>query len=355
MMKQARRLHGWRASLAAPVGAAAVVGRLRGVRACAGTQCPDCRSRHPAECHGTVVAVAAVGQAVPAERRRSSSHRTRTRAAKQLHARLAYARLTGTYDPELLTALYECSIPYLGVVRDVLQPHSDQLATSLWDTLHNAGEPAGKRFRAGVALATYATESEQWSADDYALLAEQLVQENPIHQPQLWQDLLPVSAEADSRPGEAVRQPGLPESQQIGAANALASFARDDGPRLARLLTTATAAQYEILYPLVSSWPDGTAKAVLADVVARQPADNLSQTDRVALGQRRAGAAISLLRLGEVEKSSRRVPDPGRPGVAHPVRASLPGSGCDGQGTCATACAQATRRAQPLRAAAGPG
>ena len=78
------------------------------------------------------------------------------------------------------------------MVRDVLQPHSDQLATSLWDTLHNAGEPAGKRFRAGVALATYATESEQWSADDYALLAGQLVKENPIHQPQLWQDLRPV-------------------------------------------------------------------------------------------------------------------------------------------------------------------
>ena len=77
----------------------------------------------------------------------------------------------------------------------------------------------------------------------------------------------------------------------------------DDGPRLAHLLTTATAAQYEILYPLVSGWPDGTTKAVLADVVVDKPTANLSETDRVALGQRRAGAAISLLRLGEVAKS----------------------------------------------------
>ena len=65
----------------------------------------------------------------------------------------------------------------------------------------------------------------------------------------------------------------------------------------------ANTVQYPILYPLVSSCPDKTAKTVLSDVVARQPADNLPQKDRVALGQQRAGAAISLLRLGEVEKS----------------------------------------------------
>ena len=106
-----------------------------------------------------------------------------TQRREQLHARLAYAGLTGAYDPELLTALYDCSIPYLSVVRDVLQPHSDQLATSLWDTLHDTGKPADRRFRAGLALATYATESEHWSAEDYALLAGQLVKENPIHQP----------------------------------------------------------------------------------------------------------------------------------------------------------------------------
>ena len=37
--------------------------------------------------------------------------------------------------------------------------------------------------------------------------------------------------------------------------------------------------------------------------MAEQPTDELTEAQRVALGQRRAGAAISLLRLGEVEKS----------------------------------------------------
>jgi serine/threonine protein kinase/formylglycine-generating enzyme required for sulfatase activity len=221
----------------------------------------------------------------------------------QLHARLAQSALTGTYDPELLTALYESGIPYLGVVRDALQPHSDQLATALWDTLHNAGDSAGKRFRAGLALATYATASEHWSAADYALLAGQLVKENPIHQPQLWHSLQPLAPRLIPDLERLFANQQLPESQQIGAANALAVFGRDDGPRLARLLTTATAAQYEILYPLVSGWPDGTAKAVLGDIVVKQPTDDLPQPDRVARGRQRAGAAISLLRLGEVAKS----------------------------------------------------
>ena len=145
--------------------------------------------------------------------------------------------------------------------------------------------------------------TEQWMHEDFALLAGQLVKENPIHQPQLWTHLMPLSAKLIPDLETLFANLELPETQQINAANALAVFAREDGPRLAHLLTTATAAQYEILYPLVSGWPDGTAKAVLADVVVDKPSANLSQTERVALGQRRAGAAISLLRLGEVAKS----------------------------------------------------
>ena len=221
---------------------------------------------------------------------------------EQLHARLAYARLTGTYDPELLTGLYEGSLPYLGVIRDVLQPHSDQLATTLWDTLHDANKPAGPALCAGFALATYATDSTEWSAEDYSLMAGQLVQENPIHQPQLWQGLQPLARRLIPELERLFANQGLPESQQISAANALAVFASDDGPRLTRLLTTATAAQYPFLYPRVSNWSDGTAKAVLGDIAVEQPTDNLSENDRMALGQRRANAAVTLLRLGEREQ-----------------------------------------------------
>ena len=58
-----------------------------------------------------------------------------------------------------------------------------------------------------------------------------------------------------------------------------------------------------MLYPVVSQRPDETAEDLLARTVAEPPADGLSDDERVALGRRRAGAAISLLRLGDVKLS----------------------------------------------------
>ncbi len=222
---------------------------------------------------------------------------------EQLHARLAYADATGTYDPRILDALYQCDTRYVSVVRDVLEPHREQVTSSLWDTLHNTSQPDNQRFRAGVALAQYAPDSEHWSAPDFAFLARQLVMENPIHQPLLWPSLQPVSRRLIPELEKLFAYPGLPETQQIGAANALAVYCRDDGHRLARLLADATPGQYKTLFPLVSDWSDGTVKSVLSELVDARPTEDLTQQERVALGRQRAGAAISLLRLGEVKKS----------------------------------------------------
>ena len=61
--------------------------------------------------------------------------------------------------------------------------------------------------------------------EDYALLAGQLVKENPIHQPLLWTHLMPLSAKLFPDLEKLFANRELPESQQIGAANALAVFA----------------------------------------------------------------------------------------------------------------------------------
>ena len=202
-------------------------------------------------------------------------------------------------------------------------------------------QPAGPAISRGLALATFATESEHWSAEDYALLAGQLVKENPIHQPLLW----PSSAAAGPRL--------VPELEKIFANQRTAGEPADRcsqlpwrslpammRPRLARLLTTAQLPPSTRSYIRWCRVADGTAKSVLARLVAGQPADDLSETDRVALGQRRAGAAISLLALGEVEKSSRCVSNPGRPGIAHAVRASLPRSRRDRAANSCEVCAR---------------
>jgi hypothetical protein len=91
------------------------------------------------------------------------------------------------------------------------------------------------------------------------------------------------------------------ESHQLAAANALGDFAAKDAVRLARLLSGATRGQYEILYSLVAEARDPTAREFLVQLVREAPAADLPQLERVALGQRRAGAAITLLRQGERE------------------------------------------------------
>ncbi len=222
---------------------------------------------------------------------------------RQLHARIGLMALTRAYDPELAAELYVCKVPYIGVIRDVLEPHREQLIGTFWTTLHDDLLPSRERFRAGVVLASYASESDLWSEDDYRLLAWQLVRENPIYQPVLWRDLRPVGRHLVADLERLFAQDELPESQQIGAANALAAFAGDDLSRLARLLSTANAAQYEILMPFMSHWSNREINSTLKAVVDQRPTGNLSEADRVALGKKRAGAAISLIRFGDLRGS----------------------------------------------------
>jgi formylglycine-generating enzyme required for sulfatase activity len=67
------------------------------------------------------------------------------------------------------------------------------------------------------------------------------------------------------------------------------------------LLSAATPGQYEILYPLVAEASDAAGRESLNQLVRETPAAGLPPIERVALGRRRAGAAITLLRHGERE------------------------------------------------------
>jgi hypothetical protein len=221
----------------------------------------------------------------------------------RLHSRIALASEDTRQVPKLIEALLSTELSYVGVLRDSLAGGEGELTADLWSTLHDSSAPSAHRFRAALALATYATKSNQWSAADIHFVVQQLVVANPVDQPCLWEYLGPLADRLIPDLEQVFHDQQLPESHLIAAANALAVFARDESPRLVRLLAAATPAQYAILYPLVSNRADETGKAMLCQTVGGHPAETLSQADRVALGQRRAGAAISLLRLGEAEKS----------------------------------------------------
>ncbi|HEV3022569.1 MAG TPA: formylglycine-generating enzyme family protein, partial [Pirellulales bacterium] len=161
-----------------------------------------------------------------------------------------------------------------------------------------SNDPA-RRFRAGLALAGYSALSEQWTTADCTFLAEQLLAANPEHQPRLREYLRPLYDRLLVDLERIFANPMATESQQLSAANALAEFAAKDAVRLARLLSAATPGQYEILYPLVAEPRDVAARQFLYALVREVPAADLAPIERVAFGQRRAGAAITLLRQGE--------------------------------------------------------
>jgi eukaryotic-like serine/threonine-protein kinase len=222
---------------------------------------------------------------------------------RRLHARLALVR----HDEQQLHPLVEellaaNNLSYIGVIRDQLAPFLRQFQNELWELFHDPAEDPTRRFHAGLALATYTSASEQWTPADDAFMVAQLVDANPEHQPRLREYLRPLDNRLLGDLERVFVDVKATESQQLGAANALADFAGDDAVRLARLLSIATPGQYAIVYnALVAGARDTAAREWLTQFMRETPGSELPPSERLALGQRRAGAAITLSRLGERE------------------------------------------------------
>jgi formylglycine-generating enzyme required for sulfatase activity len=93
----------------------------------------------------------------------------------------------------------------------------------------------------------------------------------------------------------------LKETQSLSAANSLADFAGDDQLKIADLLTEATLEQYAILFALIEKGATAQVVSKLKEVASTLPADELGSVPRIAFGQKRANAAVTMLKLGEKE------------------------------------------------------
>ena len=222
-------------------------------------------------------------------------------STEKLHLSLALVAGDARQVEYLYEQLLSRHVSYFGVIRDHLAPYQERFQSDLWKLLHDGTNSPSRRFCAGLALASYATNSPQLTTADCTFLAEELVAANPEHQPRLRDYLRPFGDRLLADLERIFVGAKATESQQLGAANALADFAAEDAVRLTRLLLAATSGQYEILYPPVAKARDVAAHESLNKLMCELPAADLSQIERVALGQRRAGAAITLLRQGERE------------------------------------------------------
>jgi serine/threonine protein kinase/formylglycine-generating enzyme required for sulfatase activity/tetratricopeptide (TPR) repeat protein len=186
------------------------------------------------------------GPASPAEARRWQQQR-RTRAALALlpedpgqAAFLSRRLLTEDVQPEEML-----------LIRDRLartaEAHGAALTAKLWDEASRRDAPAGRRFRALVALAEFDPASPRWKEASRDVVGP-LVSADPIHVG-VWSSGLRGVRDALLGPlGEAFREKTRPAERRV-AASVLVDYTSDRPKMLADLLLDASAEQFVALLP----------------------------------------------------------------------------------------------------------
>ncbi|MCA9036654.1 MAG: protein kinase, partial [Planctomycetaceae bacterium] len=221
----------------------------------------------------------------------------------KIHASLALLPVDKSQVDFLTAELLDGNLQTLDrfpVIRDSLQSSQREIESKLWDVLHSDNETPERRFRAGMVLAEYAPSDLKWSAYDADMLADQLVASSPEYQRELREFLRPL-AERLLDPIEVIfRDPSRGETERVASASALADYAADDHVRLCELVSVADSIQHEIILNALLSEQQNASQILqtLSDIVQQLPDAELTPAERVSLGQRRAGAAVTLLRLG---------------------------------------------------------
>jgi hypothetical protein len=221
----------------------------------------------------------------------------------KLHARMASVARDPSLVEPLTEELLAGKVNYVLPLRELLRPSAAKLSESLQNLLHDDKADPLRRFRAALALADNVPPSDEatWTESNRMFIAEQLVASNAEFQPILREALRPIQ---EKLLGDLERifgaSPG--DAQRLSAANTLADYAANDRERLTTLLTQATPEQHAVLYPLVAAFRSPETILQLSQAAATPPPEELGSVARIAYGQQRANAAVTMLKLGEKEK-----------------------------------------------------
>jgi formylglycine-generating enzyme required for sulfatase activity len=220
-----------------------------------------------------------------------------------LHSKLALVAKDPSLIEDVTEAYFSKGVGYLLPIRQILIPRGDSLAEPMAKRLKDSAEKPEARFRAAIALAEFQKQLNHldWDQETTKFVAEQLVSANPEFQPIYRKGLRSVKEKLVGALTGLFTDKSLKETQSLSAANSLADFAGDDQLKIADLLTEATPEQYAILFPLIEKGASAQAVSKLKDVASTLPADELGSVPRIAFGQKRANAAVTMLKLGEKE------------------------------------------------------
>jgi hypothetical protein len=142
-----------------------------------------------------------------------------------------------------------------------------------------------------------------WTEADLKFVAGQLFSSNAEFQPLLRAALRPIRERLMGDLERLFADAQATDAQGFGSANALADYAEKDVARLVGLLPVATREQFARLYPIVAASRTTAAIEDFGKIAAALPPEALGSAERVAYGQRRAGATVTVLRLGEQQRA----------------------------------------------------
>ena len=277
-----------------------------------------------------------------------------TGKTERLHAALALAPVDDSQTAFLAERLVDSPAEELDLIRNSLQPSSAALLPALWMRLHGPRQPEQARFNAGIALAAYAANSPEWASADLAFLVSQLLSSHPDNQSLLRSYLRPIAGRLIGPLHATYQDSAARESVRLAAAAALEDYGRDQAELLAELASEATPEQYALIFPVLAAAERDRVTKVLARIAGEQPTESLQEVERVRLGRRRAGAAITLCRLGQDEAARDRLSRREGSRISHAVRARLKAA-APGRGPARQRSRTGRRRARALRTDPFPG
>jgi formylglycine-generating enzyme required for sulfatase activity/tRNA A-37 threonylcarbamoyl transferase component Bud32 len=223
------------------------------------------------------------------------------------------------FDPDqaetLGRDLLDCPIDEFAVIAESLRSHCERLSATFWSTLRDPSQLPRRRFLAGMALARYEPERSRWTDVDDEFLATQLINSKPDDQRDLRGCLKPIARRLIPTLRKGFSNETVRESVREAAANALAEYGRDDPALVADLVSRSSADQYQLLLPVLKSESVLRAETVrfMAEIVAKAPAGDLTESERLSAGRRRARTAIALIQVGESQAALRAFQDASDP------------------------------------------
>jgi formylglycine-generating enzyme required for sulfatase activity/tRNA A-37 threonylcarbamoyl transferase component Bud32 len=242
----------------------------------------------------------------------------------RLHASLAVLPRDDSQVEYLLGRLLTATPQELLAIRAGLAPHRDRVNGRLWGWAEDESTDDGRRFRAACSLATLDPDSPRWVnvAPDVAakLVAENLLRVGAwtdLLRPARHHLLLPLTGIALHRtahePADADPELRFTEFQQNNiAVSILADYAGDKPQVLADLIVEVGPKPFDVLYPRIAAHGDHAAE-LLVPVIEQTLSANTPDSEYDRHAQRKANAAIALLRLGHADRVwplLRHSPDP---------------------------------------------